>query len=82
MMYVMILEVVLVAILVFVVGPNLFVRFGLPTFFLSFWLTWSLRSYFGASSYSVSVVTHHKTHTISHPTSDKFRGLSSTNSHS
>ncbi len=33
MMYVMILEVVLVAILVFVVGPILFVRFGLPTFF-------------------------------------------------
>ena len=34
-MYVMILEVVLVAILVFVVGPILFVRFGLPNFLLS-----------------------------------------------
>jgi hypothetical protein len=32
-MYVMILEVVLVAILVFVVGPILFVRFGLPNFY-------------------------------------------------
>jgi hypothetical protein len=32
-MYVMILEVLLVAILVFVVGPILFVRFGLPNFF-------------------------------------------------
>ena len=31
-MYVMILEVVLVAILVFVVGPILFVRFGLSNF--------------------------------------------------
>ena len=34
MMYVMILEVVLVAILVFVVGPILFVRFGLPNFYV------------------------------------------------
>lgn len=82
-MYVMILEVVLVAILVFVVGPILFVRFGLPLFLRSqLWLTPKPRSYFGASSYSVSVVTHHKTHTISHPTLDKSRGLSSTNSHS
>jgi hypothetical protein len=32
-MYVMILEVVLVAILVFVVGPILFVSFGLPNFY-------------------------------------------------
>jgi len=83
-MYVMILEVVLVAILVFVVGPILFVRFGLPIFFhfLNFLLTPNLRSYFGASSYSASVVTHHKTHTILHPTLDKSRGLLSTNSHS
>src|SRR5713226_2720253 len=42
----------------------------------------SLSSYFEAFSYSVSVVTHHKTHTISHPISDKSPGLSSRNFHS
>jgi len=77
-MYAMILEVVLVAILVFVVGPILFVRFIYPLFS---WLWLTLRSCFGASSYSVSAVIHHKTHTISHPTLDKSRGLSLTNSH-
>ena len=83
-MYVMILEVVLVAILVFVVGPILFVRFGLPNFYFLLVLADSntLHSYFGAFSYCVSVVTLHKTHTISHQTLDKSRGLSSINSHS
>ena len=38
-MYLMILEVVLVAILVFVVGPILFVRFNLLDVLSSVWLT-------------------------------------------
>jgi hypothetical protein len=73
-MYVMILEVVLVAILVFVVGPILFVRFDYRLY-LTVALALTLRSCFGAFSYSVSAVTHHKTHIISHPTSDKSHGL-------
>jgi len=78
-MYVMILEVVVVAILVFVVGPILFVRYDklcVP------WLRLTLRSYSGASCCFVSVDTHPKTRIISHLTSGKFHGPSLINFHS
>jgi hypothetical protein len=68
-MYVMILEVVVVAILVFVVGPILFVRYNCALSLGLLRLT--SHSYSGASSYSVSADIHHKTHIISHLTSGK-----------
>jgi len=77
-MYVMILEVILVAILVFVVGPILFVRFDSPP---DPGLRLTLHSYSGVSSYSVSVDTPRKIHIISHLTLGKSRGPSSINCH-
>jgi hypothetical protein len=74
-MYIMILEVVVVAILVFVVGPILFVGPNNPRI----WMRLTLHSYFGASSYYVSGGILPKTHTTSHPISGKSRGLSSIN---
>jgi hypothetical protein len=71
-MYYMILKVVVVAILVFVVGPILFVRYNCSLSFGLLKLT--SHSYFGASSYSVSADIHHKTHTMSHRTSSKSHG--------
>src|SRR5579863_242085 len=78
-MYVMILEVVVVAILVFVVGPILFVRYNYALPPDSLRLT--SHSYSGAFSYSVSADTHHKTHTISHQTSDRSHEPSLISSH-
>lgn len=71
MMYLMILEVVLVAILVFVVGPILFVRFKISYADSTVWLTPCSCS--GASSCSASADIHHKILITSHRTLGNFR---------
>jgi hypothetical protein len=77
-MYLMILEVVLVAILVFVVGPILFVRFKISYADSTVWLTPCSCS--GASSCSASADIHHKTLITSHQTLGNSRAPSLTKS--